>query len=391
MSRSIPTDVIRRRDILVATALSFGLMAAGVAILPVSSSRPTRGDPIWYLRMAADPSDTGIVPFAYRVLTPWLAHTIGGPTHFAAGFRAISYLALAATGPAVYLICRQLGGGHRAALLGTAGLLTLPGWLFYVNQPYLIDQTAMALTAWSLVALVYGWFAVLPVLLTALTLARETGLGLAFPMYMWLRRRRLDGRVAGHVGLLLAPALLAMWTVRQTVRTADRWDTLGEWIAGSLQVVSVTRLGSQTPWWVMYAFAASLGVYWVLALYGRTHGGRLWWLLVPVFGQCAFGADWSRFALYAFPVVIPAAAIALWRHPRRPLLLVLVAAQSTAAFADLAANGRVMLNRSQPSLYISAGLMVVTAIVLWWPRREREHPSIVDASHQNGQPTLAML
>jgi len=371
--------IVHRRDLLVATIVSVGLTAVWLAILPVSSTNFTRGDPYWYLRMAADPADVGVVPFAYRILTPWAAHTLGGPTHYAAAFRTISFVALTVTGPAVYLICRRLGGGHRAALVGVVGLLSLPGWLFNLNQPYLVDQSAMALTAWSLVALVYGWFAVLPLLLSATALARETGLWLALPMYLWLRSRRLDRHVAFHVGLLFAPALLATWVVRQNVRTSVRWDSLREWFLGAMDVVNRHRIGPQTPWWVMYAFGASLGVYWVLALYGRKHGGRLWWLLLPVLGQCAFGSDWSRFAMYAFPVVIPVAAIAVWRHPRRPLLLALLAAQSTAGLADVAVNGRIMLNRPQPSLWITVGLMAVTAAVLWWPHRTKDAPQRTEA------------
>ena len=110
-------------------------------------------------------------------------------------------------------------------------------------------------------------------------------------------------------------------------------------------------------------------MWWVLGLYGRRHGGRLWWMLVPVFAQWLFGSDYGRYALYAFPVVVACGAIALWQHPRRVLLLVLVGLQSLAVFADLAIAGAMHLYVLAPSTWIALGLAAVAAVVLWWPVR----------------------
>lgn len=77
---------------------------------------------------------------------------------------------------------------------------------------------------------------------------------------------------------------------------------------------------------------------------------------------------WSRFALYAFPVVVPVGAIAIWAHPWRRLLLGLAAAQGLAIFADLEKYGHPWLNRLTPSVWISATLMVLAAAVILWSR-----------------------
>jgi hypothetical protein len=357
---------VGRRELTWAVGVSVGLTVAWLALLPHAQN--AGGDAAYYVRMAAHPKALGHSPYMYRVLTPWLAHAVGGQSHFLVAFRVLTGGSLAAAGPAVYLICRRLGGAHRPALVGMAGLMSLPGWLFNLYQPYLIDATAMSLTAWSMVAVIYGWFLPLPLLLTATGLARETVIGLVVPMYMWLRRRWLDWGTGVRVLLAISPALLAVWVVK--VRPTQGYPTQGALIKGAVMAVYHQRIMTNPGWWLLYAFAASLGVWWVFGLYGRRHGGRLWWLLVPVFAQFAVGGDWGRFAMYAFPVVVPAGAIAIWRHPRRPVLLALAAAQSVAVFADLIASGVLGVNTGSPSMWISVSLAALAVPVLWWPDRK---------------------
>jgi hypothetical protein len=89
--------------------------------------------------------------------------------------------------------------------------------------------------------------------------------------------------------------------------------------------------------------------------------------MLPVFGQFLVGADWSRFAMYAFVVIVPVGAIAAWTHPRRHILLGLISLQLVPTAVDLLADGRLRLNVMQPSLWVTAGLMAVTLIVLVQP------------------------
>jgi hypothetical protein len=357
---------VKRREIAISVGVAVVLTLGWLAVLPHVQN--TDGDTLDYLRMAANPKAPGHTPYAFRGLTPWLAHELGGANHYRPAFRVITGSALASTGPAVYLICRRLGGGHRAALVGMAGLMSLPLWLFNLYQPYLVDGPAMALTAWSIAALIYDWTMVLPLLLLAAGLARETVVGLALPMYMWLRGRWLDLHAAVRVVLLMAPALLAAWAVRQPMHTYG-WPTTMKLMEMGARITYAKNVETDPLYYLFYAFAGSLSIWWLLGFSGWRHGGRLWWLLVPVFAQFAIGGDWSRFALYAFPVVVPAGAVALWRHPRRTLLLALVAVQSLAVFADLVVQGHLGINAMQPSTYVAVPLLVLTAVALWWRPR----------------------
>jgi hypothetical protein len=199
-----------------------------------------------------------------------------------------------------------------------------------------------------------------------------------------MARRWLDLGVGARVLLIMGPALIAGWAIRQPMHLTG-WAATRDLLRVGLQTVYDQRITTNPAWWLVHAFVASLGLYWVLAIYGWRHGGRLWWLLVPVFGQFALGADWSRFALYAFPVVIPVASVALWTHLRRVLLLILVAIQSLAVFADVATSGTVPLY-DQRSFWISGAVMVLAAVVLWWPVRPSSGVDLelVDASRVVG-------
>src|SRR4029077_21054711 len=128
---------------------------------------------------AENPKGAYWVPLAYRGLEPWLAHALGGAAHYVGAFQYLTWGSLVAAGVALYLICRRLGGAHGAGLVGMVGVMSLPMWLFLVYVPYLVDGPALALMAWSMLALINGWFAVLPLLLLLTGLARETVIGFA--------------------------------------------------------------------------------------------------------------------------------------------------------------------------------------------------------------------
>ena len=376
---SAPSPRVKAWQIIVAVGLSVVLTVVWLAILP--HAEVSGGDTVFYLRMALEPKAPAETPYAFRVLTPWLAHQFGSNNYpgYDTTFRIITALALVSAGPATYLICRRLGGTHLAGLVAVAGLLSLPGWLFYLYQPYLIDPVAMALVAWCVTAVAYQWMRVLPLLLTAALLARETSSLLIIPLYLVLRRRWIDLGTAVQVLLLMGPGLLAMWAVRQPQRLTG-WPTVGELMVAGWKDVGWRLTTTNPAFWLAYAFAASLGMWWVFGWYGRRSAGRLWWFLVPVFAQWALGADWSRYALFAFPVVVPAGVIAVWRHPARAILLVLIGAQSVVALVDLADNGRLTIDQARPSVWITLGL-AVCAVIVWhlplarWRRPVTDRPA----------------
>ena len=368
---------VRPADLALAGALAAAVNGFWRLLVPLAA--PGCCDALQYVTLAADPGQAVPTPYAYRGLVPRLVHLLGGDP--AATFHLVSLVLLAVTGPIVYALCRRLGATHRLALAAMAALLSARGWTYYLHSPYMPDPAAFLLLSLAFLVLLSSsrrlWLLVpVTVLLAGV---RELFAGLALPAYALLRRRPLDPKMAGLVGLLLLPAWLAyQWIVGHAPSTGvpalgrlsphtvrEIWD---------LRVLGIDAAGARTAtmWWESLAqtFAMSLGVWWVLAL-GAWRDGRIralaWWL-VPVFANLLFGGDWSRFALYAFPVVVPAGALTLGRlEPvRRRALLVVVALQAYTPLADVAA-GRLTLNRPGPSMGLTLVLMAVTALLLWLP------------------------
>ncbi|MBX6750483.1 MAG: hypothetical protein IRY85_12580, partial [Micromonosporaceae bacterium] len=376
-----------------ATAASVGLVvtAAWILYLPLVDHRFAGGDTTTYLEMARNPKGVHWVPLAYRGLEPWLAHALGGPDHYVGAFMWLTWGSLLLAGVALYLIVRRLGGPHPAGLVGMAGAMSLPMWTHFLFDPYLVDGPALALLAWSMLALINGWYAVLPLLLVLTGVARETVIGFVVPIYMWLRqkapllplRRRLwawvDLSAAWRTILFMAPAVVTIWAMRQATTYLEDSSTLGLMKYGLLQYVG-TEVVPRPLFFLTYGIAGSLGLWWVLGLYGRRHGGRLWWMLVPVFAQWLFGSDYGRYALYAFPVVVAAGVIAVWEHPRRVLLLALVAVQSLVTIVDVELGAGPRLYTLLPSTWIALGLMAAAVVILWWPSRQPALPQQRDAT-----------
>jgi hypothetical protein len=339
---------------------------------------PLAGQPLCcdagnYLRMAADPSAPVIRPHSSRVLVPWLTHLLGGAP---ATYHAISLACLAGALLVTYLLARRLGAGHGWALLAMICLGCSRGWVFYLYDPYLSDPAAFLLLAGTFLALVRArptWLVAPLLVLTAG--ARELFAGMALPAYGWLRRRRWDPRAALVTAALVAPAVAAyalVLVLAPSLPPVDYARPLGRVLGGIL----AKRMEQDGVLWFASAFAMSLGVWWLLAIPGLRDAPvrRLAWWLLPVLANCLIGWDWSRYATYAFPVVMPAAAIVLARASRRGVLIAAVAVQALLPLVDLA-GGHLLLNQPGPSLPLSVLLMIVVGVVLLASRNRPGRPA----------------
>jgi hypothetical protein len=332
-------------------------------VLPLSVPRCC--DARVYLTMAADPSHAVRSPYSSRVLLPWLTHALGGDPKLT--FDRISLACMAAAGPLVYALARRLGAVPWVALLGMVGLLSSRAWVFYLYDPWLTDPAAMLLVAAAFLAIVSGRVWAVAPIGVVFAGVRELYVGLAAPAFGWLRGRLGTPRAALAAGLLVLPGwLVHQWIVRTVPSTGGR--------GGGFLDQTIFGLGSWfsdrggAGWLLVVAVVLSFGCWWVLAVPSLGDGRirpLLWWL-VPVFGQFVFGGDWGRFVLYAFPIVIPAAALTLaGLRPRvRAVVVALLGLQLLTPLLDASPAEHMRLNQPGPSVPVTAALMALTAVVL---------------------------
>ena len=354
-----------RRQLAAASLLSAAV--TGLWALAIPLARVDCCDALMYLTMSRDPAAAVPTPYSYRILLPRVVHWLG--TDPEATYHLIALACLVASGPLTYLLARRLGAGHRLALLGMVALLSSRGWTFYLHDPWLSDPPAFLLLAAAFLALVSGGRWVLAPLLAVLASTRELFVGMALPLYTWWRRRPVDPPAALRAALVLLPGVAVYLLIAASVPASGMSGS--ERVAHLLSTRAVVEVVEQYGWQVVpNTFAMSLGVWWVLALPALRDGRvrRLAAWLLPVLAQLLLGGDWSRFGLYAFPVLIPAGCLVLARAgaARRRLLLALVGAQLPVPLVDVLA-GRPTLNYPGPSLAVTLVLMALTAAALAAP------------------------
>jgi hypothetical protein len=376
-SSQLPARWVRARETLIAALVSVGV--SGIWRFVVPQSKGWCCDATQYLRMASDPSRGVATPFAYRIVVPRLVHLLGGVPEVT--FSRVSFACMAATGPVVYLLARRLGAVHWAALLSMVGLLSTRAWLYYFDNPWLSDPATMLLVAVALLALVCGRLWLLAAVGVIFAGVRELFVGVALPTFGWLLGRLGVLRAALVAGLVVLPGVVTYkWIVSTAVTEKDAWGF------GQISLQTTIWLGKfiadrgGMAYFVTATLTLSLGCWWVLAvpsLWDRNVRRLLLWL-VPVFGQFVLGGDWGRFALYAFPVVIPAAALTLQRL--RPLwrgvIATLLGLQLLVPLLDVATR-KMTLNRPGPAVPATVVLMTLTAAALaaaWLAGQRRPGP-----------------
>jgi hypothetical protein len=376
---STPSDRPTVGQLLLALLVALVVTAIWRKVLPLSVPRCC--DARVYLTMAADPTHAVKSPYSSRILLPWLTHLLGGPPKLT--FDRISLACM---------VARRLGAVHWAALLAMVGLLSSRAWVFYLYDPWLTDPAAMLLVAAAFLAIVSGRVWVVALVGIVFAGVRELYIGLAAPAFGWLRGRLGTLRAALTAGLLVLPG----WLVYQwIVRTVPSKDVPG---GRGFKSQTIFGLGSWfadrggVGYLLVVAVVLSFGCWWVLAVpsLGDSRIRPLLWWLVPVFGQFVFGGDWGRFVLYAFPVVIPAAALTLQRlRPRvRAVVLAILGLQLLTPLLDIAPAERMRLNSPGPTVPVTAVLMAATVVVLVAfsvagrrGRRER----VTASSHEDGR------
>jgi hypothetical protein len=279
-----------------------------------------------YLAMAERPGFFTVAPWGYRVLTPWLVHLL--PSSPVRAFRQITLAGLFAAGVLLYLFLRRLGHGETLALLALAwfGFSATAGEP--VRHPFLAEPLCIALFAALLLALESGaGMGRLALVLVLGALAKELFILFLPGVFLALLARDGARRALRVTALAALPALLVSLLLRTAWVPGSGSESLPslETLAQALR----TMAGAFRSWWrpllldgltplallasllptarpYLYRYGYFVALAYVLPLAAAVYTGE---------GEPArfFARDVPRLLLYALPVVLPLALLALER------------------------------------------------------------------------------
>jgi hypothetical protein len=302
-----------------------------------------------YAAMAEEPAVFTVAPWGYRILTPWLVHSLplGG---LALRFACVTYGSLALAGVLLFDFCLRLGLPRGAAwLCAIAFTLTRPV-AEAVAYRFLVEPlTILLMLAWLLAVERGAPLLRLALIATIGILSKEFFL-LLLPLVYLARRDRDGDRRALATTLLLALPMLATfaaWRLYWTPQIATPAPKVGL----DLFALALFRVSDTWSLWWRYLLLDGLMP---LALLGAWHpSGRvllrryglllLLVLVPPFFNPVAFfPMDIPRLLLYALPLLLPLAWLGIecaWRRGR----VALDAAQAQAVREPLGRRAAVAI------------------------------------------------
>jgi hypothetical protein len=167
------------------------------------------------MAMAERPAVFTLGPWGYRILAPWLVHSL--PLPGSQAFRWVTAAGLLLSGGLLFLFLRRLGNGELASLLAVAAFALSAPVEAAVAYPFLTEACALPLLLGLLLALEAG---AAPALLAPLAvlgaLAKEVTLAF-LPVVFFARierdgwRRAARSAVLAALPALAASALLRLW------------------------------------------------------------------------------------------------------------------------------------------------------------------------------------
>jgi hypothetical protein len=299
------------------------------------------GDDLIYEDIAHQPFGAHTFPFGLRFGLPLLVHLL--PVPYGVGFILLTVLCAGGAAGFAYLLMRGVGSG--VALAGTLAVLMA------VSPPFLVvalrhgrntdTASVFLMMAATYFAVERRYWLLAPTLLLGVAV-REAVLFVGPLAYALWATRPLDRAAALRALLVTAPAIAGYVAIRLAIPTVGESRVPG--YGGSLigERLAIVELGLRTP---MQQFRRLLSVYgplWLLAPFALATlrmARRGLVLIVLCCLAMTFALDWGRMILLAAPVVYPAGAYVLERHPRtrRPAI---------AAFALLVGAYAIYMARS---------------------------------------------
>ena len=359
---------LRRRPAVLAALLS--LTAAGVHFayfLRPDGAAAWEGDALWFHRMAEEwPWKPGGW-WRYRILVPWVVHRM--PVAANVGYFAVGLLSVAAVGPLLSLLLRDLGYGPAARNAGVVLYLASFAPLYNAYNYALPDPAAMAVLLLAARALARDRDREFALWLLVGCVTKEVVLFLVPAHWLWRKSAGWDGKRLLRTMLVAAPAGLLFLGLRaapEEARELSGFVTGNAWLfPWKHQPDNVARLYSPfAAGWALVALAALRPDRWARAGAG----------FAVLAGSSLLVTDAGRMLVYLLPFAVPMMLSAAGARPGlspagRGLLVLGLAALSMRLWEPFLVLWAVPVEVRRP-----AALLLAPA-VLWlaWPLR-REAP-----------------
>ena len=245
------------------------LAAVVLADLLIRHEHGISGDEPFYERMASHPGGAHNFPYAYRLGVPWLVHVL--PFSHVVSFTLIAWLAIAASGAALYALLGDFEIGEALSVALVIGFVLSPPLLVVlIRHGRSIDPASiLVMTLGTLFIVRRQKLALLVVLLIGTTVRESSLFLIPFAYAVWARTWFDRDALRDTLLLAVAPAIVYL-VIRTSISVtgrqyipgyngpflSERWHILRTAFSSGTLPTEVRRVGlSYGPLWIAAPFA----------------------------------------------------------------------------------------------------------------------------------------
>ncbi len=296
------------------------LLVVGLVDALLRHERGISGDERFYERMAAHPGGPHNFPYAYRLAVPWLVHVL--PFSHVVSFTAISLLAVAASGGAMYALLRNFDIRWALATgLAVGFVLSPPLLVTLLRHGRSVDPAAVLVITLGCLFIVRRQRVALAITLLVGATVHESCLFLIPLAYAVWAERLIDLAALRDLALVATAPIVLYVVIRTSVDAVARQyipGYSGDFIHARWEIIRTGLSGSDLGM-ELRRLALTYGPLWVIApmaLRDVRFVRRGLVLVLLCLGAMTFAFGWGRIIFFAAPVFYVGAASVV-NHRRR--------------------------------------------------------------------------
>jgi hypothetical protein len=286
-----------------------------------------RGDEPFYERMATHPTAPHNFPYAYRIAVPWAVHAL--PFSHVVSFTLLAWLAIAASGAALYALLREFDVDPALATALSVGCVLSPTLLVVLlRHGRSIDPASILVMMLGCLFIVRRQKLALGVTILIGVAIRESSLFLIPLAYAVWAQRPVDRDALRDVAVISALPIIAYVVLRTSIDALGRQyipGYSGPFLKARVDITRQALSGSTLPL-ELRRLAYTYGPLWLAAPFAlrNVRFARRGLVLVgPCVISMTFAFDWGRIIFLAAPIFHVAAAKVVQHRQQLALVTVI--------------------------------------------------------------------